>query len=154
MATTKGESLEGITRALRDVLAQMPEVRLAYLFGSYTSGKARKDSDLDVAVRFAPDLNSTARGNATLRLISALTDKLGKLGERADILDLDLAGSGVAFRVIRDGQCLLARDEAERIRLVARIARRYDDDAPYRALFRKAAVAAGKNMAKANHGRS
>ena len=35
-----------------------------------------------------------------------------------------------------------------------RIARRYDDEAPYRELFRAAAVSAGKKLGAAPHGRS
>jgi HEPN domain-containing protein len=90
------------------------------------------------AVRFVPLLPAVR---------SALSDALGALGERADVLDLAMAGSAIAFRVVRDGRCVLARDDGERVGLVARILRRYDDEAPRRALFVKAALAAGARLA-------
>ena len=38
--------------ALRAALEAIPEVRVAYLFGSRATGRARPDSDLDVLVEF------------------------------------------------------------------------------------------------------
>lgn len=55
-------------------------------------------------------------------------------------MDLANADPAVAFKAIQ-GQLVLARDDAERRLLEVRIARRYDDDAPRRALYRRAARA-------------
>jgi hypothetical protein len=73
------------------------------------------------------------------RIVTALTDAMGPIGERTDVVDVDRSNSSVAFRAIRDGRRALTRAEAERVAAQVRISRRYDDDAPKRALYRDAA---------------
>lgn len=136
----------GLEEGIRRALARVPEVSAAWLFGSRARGTAREDSDLDVAVAFAPGLDERARHLSTLRVLEALVTELGALGERADVLDLDAAGSTVAFRAIRDGRLVLDRQDGTRARVVARVARRYDDEAPRRALFERAARAAARSL--------
>ena len=126
---------------IRTALGPFPEVQVAYLFGSQATGKARADSDVDVAVSFAQGVDGARRGELTLDLLAALSKELG---ERVDLLDLGRASSAVGFRVIRDGRRVMSRDEVHRVRLEASIARRYDDERPYRELFRRAAVRAFK----------
>lgn len=118
---------------------RVPGVRLAYVFGSRIGGRPREDSDLDVAVLYDRSLDVRGREEARRDLLDALAEVLGALGERADIVDLDRCDSAVAFAAIRNGRLAHARDEDERIQLVSKIARRYDDDAPTRTLFREAA---------------
>ena len=124
----------------------LSEVRVAFAFGSQIAGTAWAQSDLDIAVRWTRELDDEQRADARLRLIAALTDVLGALGERADIVDLDRADAGVAFRAIREGVCVHAALDAERVRAVVDASRRYDDDGPRRALFRRAAVACCQRM--------
>lgn len=126
-------------------MASVPGVQLGYLFGSRARGEARPDSDVDVAVVVDP----AAREQHLREAREALARQLGPLGDAVDLLELDRAGGTIAFRVIRDGQCLLARDPAARIRLEAWIARRYDDEAPTRALFRSAAIRVGRALGEA-----
>ncbi|MFI5308960.1 MAG: nucleotidyltransferase domain-containing protein [Polyangiales bacterium] len=140
--------------AIAVALQPLDELRVAYLFGSQARGTPRPDSDLDVALLLQPGLDPGRRASLLLNVIVALTDALGPLGERADVLDLGEAGSSVAFRVIRDGKCVLCRDPRERVRLEASIARRYDDERPYRELFRRAAQQVSERMGKGSHGRS
>jgi hypothetical protein len=147
--TAKSDELSS---RIRSALEPLTEVRVAYLFGSHARGSARPDSDLDIAV-FADTATELASGELKLRVIEALTRALGRLGERADVVDLRRVGSAVAFAAIRDGICLLSRTPGDRIKLEATVARRYDDERPYRELFRAAARAAGRRMAE-GHGRS
>ena len=119
---------------------------MAYLFGSRGKKGARPDSDLDIAIGYAPASSPAARERTRREVMAALADALGRLGERADLLDLARAGSAVGFEAIRTGTVILARSELERIRLEASVARRYDDEAPRRELFRRAAIRAGRRM--------
>ena len=135
-------------------LEAVPAVRVAYVFGSRVSGRARPRSDLDVAVLYDPRLDADGRETARRDVLAALTDAFGRLGELADIVDLGSSGAAVAFRAIRDGRCVLARERAERVRLEARLARRYDDEAPRRALIRRAATRAATEMGAGLPGRS
>ncbi len=122
--------------------------RVAILFGSQVTGSTWAESDLDVAVRWEPGRTDESRHRGKLELIAALTDRLGALGERADVLDLDRGSSAVAFTAIRDGVLVFAASDAERVRCMVDVARRYDDDAPRRELFRRAAQAAMAAEAK------
>jgi len=142
-----------LTARIGAALEPLSGVRVVYLFGSRATGRARVDSDLDIAVALAPELDDLERGRLKLRIIEALTVELGALGERADVVDFGRVGSAVAFSAIRDGVCVLSRTPAERVRLEATVARRHDDEGPRRELFRAAAAAAARRMA-GGHGRA
>ncbi len=135
------------------VLEREPAVVVAYLFGSLATGSARPGSDLDLGIAYSHDLEAKEREAARRRLLGALGDALGSLGERADLVDLERSGTTIALRAIHDGRRLLARDEGVRVALEARIARRYDDEAPRRALFRRAAIEAARGMGERSDGR-
>lgn len=139
--------------ALRPIMASQPGVVSAYLFGSRATGKARPDSDIDLAVDWDPALDAVGKAAAECELRTALAKELGAPGERADLVDLRCVGVTLGFRVIRDGKLLMSRNPKARVDLEARIARRYDDEAPYRRLFRRAAVSAGQRMEAMARGR-
>jgi uncharacterized protein YutE (UPF0331/DUF86 family)/predicted nucleotidyltransferase len=124
MAGADAALIEAATRALMP----LEGVRLAYLFGSRSRGAARPDSDLDIAVAYASDADLAQREILRRQLVAALTDALGAVGERADVVDLEHAPSEIAFAAIRATR-LLARSEEERVRHEVRVARFHDDDA-------------------------
>ncbi len=143
MSTVPLADPAALCAAVASVVARVPSVRLAYVFGSRIVGRPRDDSDLDLAVLYDRALGARAREEARRDLLDLLTEALGRLGERADIVDLARCDSAVAFAAIRDGKLVYASDEDERIQTVSLIARRYDDDTPKRALFREAARRVG-----------
>ncbi len=149
MAGPDAVLIDAATRALLPIEA----VRLAYLFGSRARGTARPDSDLDIAVAYASDTDSAQRELLRRRVVAALTDALGAVGERTDVVDLEHVPSEIAFAAIRATR-LLARSEAERVRHEVRIARVYDDEAPRRELFRTAAKRVAEEMGRRADGRS
>jgi hypothetical protein len=103
---------------------------------------------LDVAIDMGYAACAHERGLNKLQLIAALTDRLGALGERADIVDLREASSAVGFRALREGRLVKESSRVERVRLEARLMRAYDDDAPRRALQLQAAIRAAKQMGR------
>jgi predicted nucleotidyltransferase len=123
MPPPANNAADATLRAIEGALAPLDQILVAYVFGSRARGTARPDSDLDLAIALPRDLADTERGRVKLQVIDALTAALGALGERADIVDLDRAGSAVAFSAISGGQCVFVRDRADRVRLEARIAR-------------------------------
>lgn len=146
--------MDDLAQRVSAALATVEAVRVAYLFGSRAAGRPRPESDLDLAVRFDAGLDGRGRELARREVVARLTDALGPLGEKTDVVDLDLADSAVGFRAIRDGRCVLARDRAERVLLEARVARRYDDDGPRRELFRRMAIRVARDLAETSRGRS
>ncbi len=127
-------------------LQPLPQVRVAWLFGSRVKGAARPDSDLDVAVVLPRNLGADARLHLRLSIIAALTDALGPLGERADVVDVDEADPAVAFAALSEGLLVLARSEDERVEAAVRIMKRHADDLPRRLLFRSAAARVAAEM--------
>jgi predicted nucleotidyltransferase len=101
--------------ALRRVLEAEPGVAYALLFGSRARGAERADSDVDIA------LGLTAAAARDVRSLGALAARLeSAAGRRVDLVLLDEAPPGLAYRIFRDGQVLVERDHRA---LVARKAR-------------------------------
>ena len=80
-----------LVEALQEALRSRKDVRLALLFGSQARGKARRDSDVDVAIE--GDIN-------TLALISELSDATGR---EVDVVELRRAGYPLLKALLRDG---------------------------------------------------
>jgi predicted nucleotidyltransferase len=131
--------LEELLSAVASALGPLSQVRAAWVFGSRARGDARPDSDLDVGVVYQRDLGPLDRELARREILQRLTDALGLLGEGADVVDLDRAGSSIAFQCLREGRLALERDADERAWWMVRAFRAYQDDAKYRALWKEAA---------------
>lgn len=112
---------------LRRFFEARPEVRLAYVYGSHARGEATPLSDLDVGVWLDPVPEDPLA-------VSAMAVALGRaLGQDPDRVDVrELRGGSVQFlyNVVRDGRCVFARDEGERIGFEVRAVREYLDFAP------------------------
>ncbi len=80
-----------LMNALRGALAGRPEIRLALLFGSFARGRARADSDLDVAV-LGRDLD----------LLTLAADLADAAGRQVDVVDLSQAGYPLIQALLRD----------------------------------------------------
>lgn len=121
---TGDRDTEELVEELRAVLADVPEVAFAYLFGSHARGDARPDSDVDVAVMLssgAAAMDSAAR----LRLLAPKL--LPVTGEGFDLVFLDRAGVLLGHRVLRDGILLCDADPVARVRHRVRAVSSYLD---------------------------
>jgi predicted nucleotidyltransferase len=132
-------TVDDLVQRVAAALAPLDTVLVAWIFGSRIAGTATERSDLDLAVSLARHLDDDDRERARRRIVASLTDALGMLGERTDVVDIDRASSSVAFRAIREGRRVVCRSESDRVAAEVRVARRYDDEAPRRALYREAA---------------
>jgi predicted nucleotidyltransferase len=123
--------------ALRRALADDSGIAYALVFGSTARGTAHALSDVDVAIGL-PDgrrLNALELGDLLSRLEKAA-------GRPIDIVDLETAPPGLAYRIFRDGHVLVENDRA---RLVARRARavlEYLDFKPVEEEFARGVIAA------------
>lgn len=117
-----------LRQRLRDALAAQADVAAAWLFGSRARGAPGPLSDIDVAVLLAEGAPTATR---QLELAVALTAALGT--DAIDVVVVNDAPIDLAFRVVRDGELLLCRDDAARLRHRARTIAEYLDTAPLRA---------------------
>lgn len=101
--------------ALKRALADDPGIAYALVFGSTARGTAHAHSDVDVAIGLPEGQRLTALelGDLVSRLEQAV-------GRSVDVVDLEDAPPGLAYRIFRDGKVLVEKDRA---RLVARRAR-------------------------------
>jgi hypothetical protein len=120
-------SVDDLKPRLRAVLERELDVLVAYLFGSVARGTSGPMSDVDVAVLLRKDGDLFKR---RLQLIAEVSTVVGS--ERADVVVLNEAPVALAFRVLRDGQILVSRDERARIRHRVSTLDRYMDMAPFR----------------------
>lgn len=103
-----------------EVLEKRPKIVAAWLFGSQASGRARPDSDVDIAI-LAQEGFSTGE---QLELATELEKQLG--AERVDLVLLDASHPVLAFEAIR-GRALLDRDPQAVSAFVSLISRSYED---------------------------
>jgi predicted nucleotidyltransferase len=109
-------------------VATHTEIQAAYVFGSVVAGRARQDSDLDVAVLV--DHRVTARGMLKYRL--KLMADLGSALHRSDVevVILNQASPLLAHRVLSRGSLVFERSASERVRFQTRTANLYFDLVP------------------------
>jgi predicted nucleotidyltransferase len=109
---------------IRQVLARHPCIRAAYLFGSLATGRARPDSDLDLAV-LAAQVLSTDEKSALIGALAELT------GRPVDLVDLAVAGEPLLGQVLVHGRRILGSD-LDHARLIRRHVFEQADFLPYR----------------------
>ncbi len=110
-----------IKDCLVDFLAERPEVKFAYLFGSAASGASGPLSDLDLAVCLDGRLNSFKEH---LRLSEALAKALKS--EKFDMVVLNSATLVLKHEVIKNG-IILKEDRSRRILFETRVLQEYLD---------------------------
>lgn len=122
-----GAWCEDLRTRLREALEREPDVLVAYLFGSHARGTSGPLSDVDVAVLLSDDADPFKR---RLDLIGAVSRIVGD--ERTDVVVLNEVPVALEFRVLRDGQELVCRDEVARVRHHRDTVIRYIDMTPMR----------------------
>ncbi|MGQ9498664.1 MAG: type VII toxin-antitoxin system MntA family adenylyltransferase antitoxin [Desulfotomaculales bacterium] len=132
-----------LVEAVSRYLAGQPDVTAAYVFGSVARGRHRPDSDLDVAVLFAPGTgDKLARFDRRLELEIALE----KIVRRpVQVVDLAAAPLFLQHQVRKYGRLVVDKDRARRISFEVGSRRRYFDmQRVYRrraaALYRKLGI--------------
>jgi predicted nucleotidyltransferase len=109
---------------VHEVLERHPRLRLAVVFGSVASGKARPDSDLDLAV--AADTALVAAEKTAL-----ISDLALRLGRSIDLIDLARVGEPLLGQILIHGKRILGSEE-----VIAELLRRHlfdmADFVPYR----------------------
>jgi predicted nucleotidyltransferase len=121
------------------VLAEDPRIAYALVFGSSARGTMHAGSDVDVAVGTSgPDrLDALAIGGLISRLEEAA-------GTPVDLVLLDEAPPGLAYRVFRDGQTIFVRDRRALVSRRAAAILEYLDFRPFEEFFTRSVLAADR----------
>jgi predicted nucleotidyltransferase len=122
---------------LRGVLDDDPRIAYAVAFGSSAAGRAHAGSDIDIAIGVLAGcrLDELALGALTGQLEAAA-------GTRVDLVLLDEAPPGLAYRVFRDGQVLVTRDAGALAQRRARAILEYLDFQPIEEICTRGVLAA------------
>jgi uncharacterized protein len=123
--------LEKIQRALDP----LPEVQAALLFGSRATGRARLDSDIDVAVLLDMSAAPTDASDRGRRLLGALALELA--ADRIDLVVLNEAPPALAFQILKYGRVAFERERSFLHRLRVRVYSQHSDFEPTERFFRE-----------------
>ena len=122
--------------AIGDALADVPHVAFALVFGSCARGTAHAGSDIDVALDFGRGRRPGAYE------IGAVVSRLEEAtGQSVDVVVLDDAPPGLAYRVFRDGVAVLVRDRSAVVERKTRAILEYLDYRPVEEALSKAVLA-------------
>ena len=96
-----------IKKILSRLMSRYPVIGGAYLFGSFAHGKARPDSDVDIAIRLTLDLSPEASFDLRLELMDALEEVFHR---PVDVVILNNASLKMIRQVTTKGELLYAHD--------------------------------------------
>lgn len=121
---------EEIIVTIKEYLATQPEVAAAYIFGSVARGRMWAQSDVDVAVIFAPEAgDKPARFDRRLELEMALADLVHK---KVQVVDFETAPVPLRYQIRKYGRVVVDKDPPRRVRLEAAAIGEYLDFQPIR----------------------
>lgn len=126
-------NFRSIRQAALSCLESRPEVQAAYIFGSVASGRARPDSDVDIAVLVSGKILRRDPFKYRLELISDLMGALKR--DDVDVILLNQAPPLLAHRVLSKGKLILERSASARVAFQVRTVNRYLDTQPMRNLY-------------------
>jgi hypothetical protein len=124
----RAPALAAASRAVARCVSRRRDIQAAYIFGSVAQGRARPDSDIDIAVllgRRLPDARA-------LRYRLKVAGELGAALRRNDVqlVILNDAPPLLAHRVLSRGVLVFERSRAARVRFHVQTASRYADMVP------------------------
>ena len=127
---------ESAHAAIGAALAEVPSVSFAIVFGSSARGTAHPGSDVDVALDFGWGRRPGAYELGVI--VSRLEQAAGRC---VDVVVLEDAPPGLAYRVFRDGVAVLVRDRSALVERKARAIIEYLDYRPVEEVLSRAVLA-------------
>jgi predicted nucleotidyltransferase len=120
---------------LPSALANFPEIKLVYLFGSQVTGQIGPMSDYDLAISYESQEDS-------LSIQSRFQYEMSKLlqTDRVDVVLLNRAPIDLAFNIISGGVLLFQKDLYTRVEFEARILGQHGDYLPTLHYFNQRAL--------------
>jgi hypothetical protein len=124
----KISSMESIRQEFAQLLRTGSDVLAIYLFGSRSTGHARVESDVDLAILFDPKLDHSQYVLRRLHLMNSLSSVFI---QRLDLIVLNQVTPLLQFRILQDGIVLFEKSAELRIEQEMHILSRYYDARRY-----------------------
>jgi len=122
------DRLTAAGRAVARCCARRREIDAVYIFGSVAQGRARRDSDIDIAVLVSRAMAADRALTYRLKLASELGTALHR--DDVQLVLLNDASPLLAQRVLSQGTLVFERSRAARVRYQVLTASRYADMVP------------------------
>lgn len=142
------QHIEPLLRAVAKAAKSLPEIQAAFLFGSHAAGRARADSDVDVAVLLDPGRGEADGRTRLRRVLEAFAAHVA--ADRLDVVILNDAPPALAFQVLKHGKLAFERDRTAAHRFRVRTYARHSDFEPTERFFRE--VTRQRVLTGAGHG--
>lgn len=123
--------------ALREVLVDDPRIDYALVFGSSARGTAHATSDIDVAIGLASHAHVGA-----LELGGLIAKLESASGHSVDVVLVDEAPPGLAYRIFRDGLLIVEKNHATLVAHKTRAILEYLDFLPAETLAARGVLTA------------
>lgn len=120
-------------RKIAEILAAEPGIELAYLYGSYATGLAREDSDVDIGILLkegVPNNGWQTEIDIALKLEDAVNRK-------CDVRIINNAPIYFLHQVVNKGKVLFTSSDKTRIDFEARVTMNYFDIKPIYDLYER-----------------
>lgn len=122
----------GEIEKIKEYFAKNKAVVLVYLYGSYATDEAKKDSDIDLAV-----LVDEKMGDAFDIQLQAIGELSSLLKKEVEVQNLNICKTTFAYRVLYEGKIIYQRSEKERVDFEFKLMRDYFDMRPFLAEYSK-----------------
>jgi predicted nucleotidyltransferase len=122
-----------IQHGLTALLKSKREVLAGYVFGSVATGRARRDSDVDIAVLVSDRAMQGDVFEYRLRLMAEIMRVLKR--QDVDLIILNESPPLLAHRVLSKGKLIFERSASARVAFQVRTINRYLDSQPMRNLY-------------------
>lgn len=113
-----------LDRKIEGVMARHPSVVLVILFGSMAHGRARNDSDLDIAVASSTPLTAQTH-------LAIMGDLALAVGRPVDLIDLDRTHNPLLQQILTKGRRVLCQNRTRYAELLLRMVYEEADLMPY-----------------------
>jgi predicted nucleotidyltransferase len=118
------DEITGLTKRITEELRDDAGLEMVIVHGSQVSGKARADSDVDIAVLYDAPLSVRQRFSLLARLENVL-------GKPVDLVDLFSLHGTILKKILTTGKVLLGRGSVKHVQLLRRMIFNQEDMMPY-----------------------
>jgi len=119
-----------VKEAVSGVLTKRPEVMAGYIFGSVASGRARPNSDIDIAVLVDSSIQFRNLLKYRLGIMADLGSALGR--NDVDVVVMNQAPPALAQNIIAKGKLVFERSRSARVAFQIRALNLFMDTEPMR----------------------